>query len=342
MKHIIKYSLLLPLVVVLTACETIIDVDTEDIDPYAVLMSRAEPDSLLTVRMTWSRYTLDNHPFRPITDATVSLELNGTAVSSSNLSDGNYRFAVVPQPGDTMTLTAYVPDGDRTLTAGARVPLKPNFDIVELVADTTSSYGDVYYRMRIKVTDPSHHGFYKLMVFPSDWTFPWVDSLGSYDWSQPTIDSSYSYSTYIRVKDPVLTDASAIEALSDDDGFNGREFMFTSEHFVGDSYEFNVEFSQYSTGLGYYVEDVMTVAPFKVKMTAMSYDYYRYEVTRDGQSTVQTIFMEPVQVYCNVDGGLGIFGALSKAERSISTVRYEHFHFDNGGGTIFKQQPKKR
>ena len=64
----------------LGGCEKVLDVDFDDVTPQVVVMSSVQPDTTVNVRLTYSRFILDDSPFRTVDDAVLSLEVNGVDV----------------------------------------------------------------------------------------------------------------------------------------------------------------------------------------------------------------------------------------------------------------------
>ena len=63
----------------------------------------------------------------------------------------------------------------------------------------------------------------------------------------------------------------------------------------------------------------------------MTRELYRYEQTADNASydLFEGLFSEPVQVICNIDGGIGILGGSSCKRFSLPTPRFETFPHDS-------------
>ncbi len=64
------------------------------------------------------------------------------------------------------------------------------------------------------------------------------------------------------------------------------------------------------------VEDITNV---KVRLRTMNRDMYKYYRSLELYKNAQTNFVEPIEIYSNVENGLGIFGAFSE---SVITVEF--------------------
>lgn len=287
------------------SCEKVIDIDPGDIEPYAVLISKPKADTSITVRMTWSQFFLDEHPVTPITDATVNLDVNGSEHSATNLGEGNYRFGYKPQPGDTLTISAFVPNGNHTLTAGTRVPATPDFDITDHRFDAEYSYYQSHMKIKIHANG---HQYYKMRL----WSVYLNDEYDSvqHRWV-PVVDSSRLRQLSFSVDDQLIVQSSALEVALDEDGFSGDELLFSSDFFGGSEYEFEFYFDDYWYYYSYMSQDSAGVQtlPYIVELIAMSDELFRYETTATSVSGIDQLFSEPTQVFCNIDGGIGIFAA---------------------------------
>ena len=98
---------------------------------------------------------------------------------------------------------------------------------------------------------------------------------------------------------------------------------FSSERFSGGAHEFTMEFSSYRRG-GNSLDPLKL--PVTLELCALSEELYKYNVTSSGYtSDLDNLFSEPVQVYCNIKGGIGIFGASAIRKVNTPTPRVENF-----------------
>ena len=107
---------------VMASCSEPIDFKPGQVEPYAVLLSRPTNDSTVCVHLAYSRFFLDNRDPEAISDATVTLDVNGvtsvgTYDAGAYLGYGGYTFTAMPQPGDTLKVTASIPGYDKTVKA---------------------------------------------------------------------------------------------------------------------------------------------------------------------------------------------------------------------------------
>lgn len=309
----------------LVSCEDMIEFDPGQVDPYVVVISRPEADSLITVNMSYSRFFLDGHNMKKINDATLMLDINGSGYMASPMGDGNYLFNVSPRQGDTLTLTALVPGYDKMVSAGTRIPSEPDVQILDFIADTTSYY-ETYYRVRFKVNSPQNNEYYSMNILHADYVY-------DYETDDYIYDTTIFFKTAFSMDDPLISSYTDIEDFLDFDetGFYGEEVVFSSESFTGGSHEFTAEFYMYNYYYSGYYMYVNNDSLMKINMCfrSLSHDLYLYGRTAVESDPLSQIVSEPVQVICNINGGVGIFGASTKKTLRLPAPRYEDFHHDD-------------
>lgn len=344
------------LAVLMCSCEKVVDFDPGDVSPYVVVVSKPVSDSLVSVYVGYSRFFLDNRGFNGADNATVTITSgSNTAVGTydpdcfiqSDYYDdwngyygdtthyGGYGFMLRPNPGDTMRVSATVPGYDKIVTAQTVVPPQPQVEIVDLVIDTLDEvtggyyycyYSSTYYRLRFRINCNSNREYFSVRVL-----------LGEEIYLSDTVsvwDSTQMSSYYFTVSDPIVNNASLEDAFDGDDGsFSGREMTFSSERFSGGAHEFTMEFDATTYGN----RDILG-RPVKIEVCALSEELYRYNVTSSGYtSDLDDLFSEPVQVYCNIKGGIGIFGASTKKIFKAPAPRVENF---NNSASYYKKKKK--
>ena len=124
-----KTTTIIPILAALTlaaACTKTIEFSGKETASLPVLISQAEADCTLNARLTYSRFFLDDSPFKIIDNASFHAELNGTSVSPNftHVNQGLYNSDLTLHENDTLTLRVIVPDKGE-LTAGCRIPSRP-------------------------------------------------------------------------------------------------------------------------------------------------------------------------------------------------------------------------
>ena len=136
------------LILLFVSCEKVVEFDIDNTERYVVVNALPCTDSLLFVNVTYSRFFLDNQDFQPVTDATVSINYNGTTLISTRRDGANYGFPYQVTAGDTLTLSVTVP-GYATITAGTRAVPRPSMTTPVAAIDTLMpiSMGDITFTL---------------------------------------------------------------------------------------------------------------------------------------------------------------------------------------------------
>ncbi|MDY5970015.1 MAG: DUF4249 domain-containing protein [Bacteroidales bacterium] len=305
---------IIPLTLFVLSCTEPIDFSGKETDPYAVLQCTAKTDSTLNVRMTWSRFFLSNNvrPFTTIDDADLRITSNGVPLVLAGVDSGNYRFNYVVREGDTLEVRAAVPGYNKgVLNATTIVPARPALQVLEVKVD--SSEGEYYsrkyiYSIKVKLEDPKEENYYAMSI----------------DYARRS-DTMYGTDVgwvkgKISCKDPLLLDPSLnVGNIVDDGGLSDnaeREFRFSDDKINGKSHVFTVQLSDeyyYSVdeqddNIGKDIID--KIFQMRLTIVSISPELHRFMMSRDAANDAEgSFFSEPVQVICNVQNGIGCFGA---------------------------------
>ena len=139
----------------LCSCEKVMEFDIEESDRMVVVNALPSTDSLLFVNITYSRFFLDNQPFTAVTDATVSIDVNGTTMASTGRDGANYLFGYTATASDTLTLHVSTP-GRPDIIGGTRVVPLPDMlpPLAEIDTLQPITAGDVTARTTCSATPP--------------------------------------------------------------------------------------------------------------------------------------------------------------------------------------------
>lgn len=329
---------MLAAVSILASCEKQIEFDPGEVTPAVVMISKPQSDSTVAVYLGYSRFFLDERRFFSIADASVTLSVNGVTQSglynpnyysyygwssygSTMDSLGAYLFSTKPAPGDTLSIEATIPGHEGNISASTVVPLRPQLTILDFVVDTVDensyySCKNFVYKIRFNIKCNSNREYFSLeTLIPSSFS-----DAGGTVW-----DTTDLTTVYFRVSDPILNSTSVIEGIGgyldgDDGGFSGTEMVFSSDKFTGGEHVFTLVFESYNCDS---FEQYANLPVF-FKVRSLSEELYRYNLTYDAD---EEFLSEPVQVYCNVNGGIGIFGAsTSMIVRDFPAARFDNFN----------------
>jgi hypothetical protein len=321
MKTIKTSIALLMSIFFLVSCEKDIEFSGKITDPLIVINSIISPDSVISAYISKSKFFLaDDTKFDSITDADVSVYINGKFKEKMTyISGGLYKSSFIPNVGDTVSLKTTV-SGMQSVNCQTIITPKPEVISVDTTikslsyhsivsyqlgnggytssADTTGASLSYEIKMKIKIQDNAkQQNFYRLMaVLPSN-----------------SNDNKYTYS-YINITlEGVLSDnqndpASLINISGSENLFN----IFSDELFNGK--EFSVVFT--ITGTNYVKFNNGQIPYLNINLQNLSSDYYKYLYTRGQSLSSDGFFSEPVQIFNNVIGGIGILGSYNNDNNS--------------------------
>lgn len=291
------------------ACET-----TEKIDDFPLRPSQLVVNCSFSEGSAWefqvskSLSVLDNAKLKLIDNATVKLfkgDLLIETLTEQNLNGWYSTGNNLPEPGQEYSIKVSSPDFEKVLYAKEITPQQiPISDVSVLIRDSffyerVDHRDRVYYggnvegSFNILFTDPANtENYYALSVFYYDSVYSeYEDSLVS--WIEKR---------QIRIS----SDDSAIE--NDED--NSTSLLMRDLLFDGQDYQVKIDFNDWSArkGRDYYIE-----------LTSFNRAGYFYKKSIDDYyKAVSDPFAEPVQIFCNIENGYGIFSAYSKAYYSVS------------------------
>ena len=297
---------------VMGACEKVIDFTGGYTDPELVMVSQPEADSVWRIKLTQSKFFLGNDSIATIKSANFDLSVNGRSVNSFPIHEGGgvFNTGITPHEGDSLAVRITVPDKG-TLSASCRIPKRPVITDAVVEWDTTHyTYTEYGYsgdstreytyingsaNIKFKIHDPAgEHNYYMVRV------------ANTYD------DGSIDY-RYITINDEMLFEVDATDeafdlGLSIEEN-QGQRVCFSDDRIDGHIHSVTVYTNCYASydGTGWF--------RFKLEVYSVSRDLYLYwrtvRAAQESDEIFSQIISEPVQVHCNVDGGIGILGGMS-------------------------------
>lgn len=324
MKVNMKHILCLGILLATTSCMKEVDLEHLRPDPKLVLNSVASQGEPLKASLSRTWFYTEDYPNVTIEDARLNLYVNDRLIGEMNwkveeseyYSTSNYVSSYIPVAGDKIRIEAEK-DGFRGVMAEDVIPGKPA--LKKLVAETYKEDNPYYSyeKRRYKVTfndDPRANDCYLIKfslgspVYDTD--YQQSDSpqfTGEYSWSREYIDFT---------SDPVFSDKISIldRVLGNDwlSGSGGRPF--SDELFNGKEYTMTLDSNSGSHTYWPYEEE-REPDSIRVYLYAISEPYYKYlsavASLSDGSlnnDLADIGLAEPVRVFSNIKGGLGIFG----------------------------------
>jgi len=315
--------------VFLTSCETIIDFNGKDTDPLLVVNSIISPDSAIKVHVSESRFFLeDDSKLVNLSNAAVKLQVNNAEYEVlKSIQNGYYQGTYVPKAGDKLKIIAsnsgfhevsattevataipVLSVDTSTVTLEKTAMLSYNYD--QPTPDTIGYSINNQFKINVNFNDPANvQNFYKVALKMKVWLSDGTTQIVKY---------------YFNSDDVVFGNTS--ESGIFDNSANNYYNVFSDDMLDGKSYSLKLSANFYS----YLYFDITPSKTEKlyepvtvikneliIELQSISKSYYLYLKTRDASSTFVDFFSEPIQIFSNIQGGIGIFGSYNTASFKI-------------------------
>ena len=312
-----SFILLTILLLLWSACETVVDVDIPNQPSRLVPNAFLQADSAVVMELTQSQSILSNTELKSVSGATANLLEEGQPVATLEESQtpGIYFSTFAPSAGKTYTLTVSK-DGFEPVEASTFIA--PPVAIASVEVDT-SLFLDTYYdferdtlvtEQRIRVDEirlrfddrPNDRNYYEVSVYRFETQIrPRFDDQENY-LGDDTV--RFFSPQYLRSDDPAFAGGE-----SDPFGEGGEVFgvtlPFNDDFFNGKSYSLRFSPEQY----GFYGN---AEPELHIVLRTIDEGQYRYTRSVDLQyENDGNPFAEPVQIYSNVENGFGIVAGSS-------------------------------
>ncbi|WP_163628702.1 DUF4249 domain-containing protein [Paludibacter sp. 221] len=322
-----------------TACEQEIEFKGKITEPMLVVNGFLTPDSLIKVHLSESHFfTTPSSQFKNIENAEVSiLYENGSEEVLRYTTDGYYQGNNTPTPGEKIKIKV-LSSGYEQIETSTDIKEKISLTSVEagnyrvnksasLMYITNNKYDTIginhncFVDVNLKFSDPGGiQNYYRLVLNITEY------------YSGGTIQTRPAY---FYVKDALagsqmdlLDFEGGIEPYNEfaDDLYDGKDFSLR----IPINYYSYYESKQQPNPDGMYYnpysdpeeeEEELIRIELTAKLQSISRDYYLYLKTRseaEASSDFGGLFSEPIQIYSNVKGGLGILGSYNSSNRTIS------------------------
>lgn len=307
----------------LFSCEKEIEFKGGEVKTKLVLNSILTPNSVVKIHLTESRFFLNPEKnFKEINNATVELWKDEKKIENlSNVGGGYYTGTYTPKEGDNLRITASCQGFD---------PVECSTEIVKpsliISVDTMNVWEEKQYYGAESMFDSSY--YYWRINFEMDITFKDLPNIANY----------YALNLYLMFyfsngeSTDYLIDFNSDDMifrqdetnLFEDDNSNLKSNVFSDELFDGKEYKLKIKTNNpmyISVGRkpqnpGDENPKVVGKEVF-VELQSLSPSYYRFRKTFKASSgtyeNIMELFTEPVQIYSNVKGGIGILGSYSSS-----------------------------
>lgn len=312
----------------LISCETIIDYRGPETEPKTVIYALLHPDSLVSVSIAESR-SVFIVPWQPrqIPDAVVRLYRDGEFLETLTYKEPDplpdysppnpyskyVSNTVKPEFGHVYRIEAEV-KGYRKAFGETMLPSP----VAAEVTDTSSKDAGYGYRemtVRFTFRDPAgEENYYRVSANSLQGTY-YGEKQAPYDPQVPVTVQKNDIS-YGAMSDPLIA------PRQEDDFFEmympNRYYLFMDELISGKEYTLKLTYNGFYPRTDYYE---FLHAWFR--LNAITRDLYLYLQSYTAYLQANDNFLaEPVPVYTNVTGGLGVVGAMSTFSDSIKIGEY--------------------
>ena len=284
------------------SCDIVVDLDIPEHERVLVVNSILTTDSMINASISHSVGAFDASSISYVNNATVEVYEDGVLLGemdeqvsySYNYMDELdstyvYNFNQNPVAGKIYSYEIAHPDYE-AVRAETTVPAAVKLNVNDVTLLSEEDY-EKHYRVRFSFNDAPEDNFYRLRL------------------RNP--NAYYDGFDYFESNDASIISSAGVQ--SDGATFDGDEALFDDEMFNGTEKEISIDFFDYKS-LWFEEQDDDFETEYTLELTSVSESYYTYirslRAHYDNQD--QFIFAgEPVQVFTNIENGLGVLGSMS-------------------------------
>lgn len=304
MKKIILYVFLISIVTGFFSCEKEIDIAIPDRERKIIINSLFTSNQTLTVNVTKSLSIMDPVDIIFLNDATIKLYENNTFIENLQLiSNGNYISS-----HNLINAKNYRVEVERNgVTASAINYIPEPIEIIDIDTNSIRLFEYDYLQCIINFQDNPHEENYYMFSLDNFKT----DIYEYYDNGILISDTVEYNNSYFQSDDIIIENWLYI---------NDQSYILFADHLIsGKSYGLNIRVEHSNS---YYYPDMSfndtDSSYIHFNLFSVTEEYYKYFKTfsmhRDSR---ENPFAEPVQVFSNVENGLGVFAGFSSNSDSI-------------------------
>ncbi|HON19260.1 MAG TPA: DUF4249 family protein [Salinivirgaceae bacterium] len=308
-----RIALFLPaILLIFSGCRTEIEFKAAERQSKIVLNSAVYIDSLITCYVHRTVLSLEsNQTIQPLTDALVILQTEGVTIDTlQHVNKGFYKSKVYAQ-ADKAYQFIVTREGFTTVRAQSQIIIPTQIVSLEKISTQYYSIEGVHvttFRLRIE-KDSQNQGFYAFIPYKKRYQ-PLYDMYGN------IVDSVlYYYSVYLN-----LDRSKGIEFSRMVEVFDGTYSSYIEKHYFTDKLESSNNTSIIDFALESYNDHDFNGNLFiDVEKISQDMFYYYQSLTALQNNNDFSFFTQPVQVFSNIEGGVGIVGTIKKYE----TILYQ-------------------
>ena len=297
MQRLIYFILLIS---VLVSCEKEVHIPIEYTQPKLVVNGLFNTDSLWDIEVSASKYIYDAAAIPLINDAQVIITNSaGNSILLTNQGNGIYASLTErPEPGEVYSIEVSHSDYDN-VSSSNQLPGEINIAHIDWEQQAIVA-GEFYRRIDISFQDSPDKDFYMVRVKGTFWEI--------------------EKDPFTGIEDSTLLIEYPIEFFSQNAALDNSSskitptsISFTDEIFNGSLFTFDILIDDF-----YFSGEKIKIQSIYISMSKISQEYYWYETSYQAYLSAQyNLFAQPVQVYTNIENGLGIFAGYSTTIDSL-------------------------
>ncbi|MXX98216.1 MAG: DUF4249 domain-containing protein [Rhodothermaceae bacterium] len=302
------------ILLLLPACETVIEIDPPEYDPELSISSNFTPDSIWSaiITQTVPVGSLRDTPDPLVSNATVRVYQGESLIDRLiyDLDRGEYVSAQGLRPRANIPYRMVVDaPGFRSASAMSTAPLPPDIADVEIgrLSDIPNVFGETEYQVDFRLPNRpglNYYSFFILIEYPE--VGP-SDSPYGPNYAYMSHDSRRWYCNFTDVLNPVEV------AVGDD---YGCAIGALSDRNVDEpTLDFEIKFDL-SEELGESLDQGLLLV-----VLALSPEFVEYQASIEEQWDFDG-FGQPVNLYTNIEGGRGIFAGYSGAYHILGIPKF--------------------
>lgn len=291
------------LAMLVSACESVLEFDDSDLQPFVVVNALPSTDSLFFANVTYSRLFIDNQPFQPVSDAIVTLDVNGTTLHSTGTDGANHLFNYRPAAGDSLTLHVVVP-GYEPITGSTRQVALP--DMQPPVAEIDTLQPITLGNITFTLTDPAGtDNFYHIYILEHDSGSRWNAWTEAWD----TIDTVIHCYFQCLNAEVTVPEVNATQGML----YYFNQLLITDSLINGQSPELTLSVMMLRDTAEHPLQRQYTLV-----VESLSPEAYRYRTELIQAQGAGQYLSEPMRLYSNLSSGAGIFAAIARRQYPLT------------------------
>lgn len=297
MKRFVRHTaLVLMLLCGLSSCETVVEFSGDYMDPMPVLNSLITPGEPVRVYFSRSVFILDEREPSYVTDGTLELYINDTYVEplryttfqpENGVMEHYYESTAIPQEGDKVTIRARSREFPDWVSANVVVPHSAVLGEMTIREGVSTEERYLTGQIQVPLSDPAGVQNYY-----------WLQAVGV------TGSDNLRRTSFFTYSDIAFSEGSSDSIVEELLGTSYDRALFADVMIDGqEEYPLVIdwEFGEWVASQG---------VTFEVMCYQVDEHLYKYQRSLDLADSASS-FGEPVQIYSNVEGGIGIVGARS-------------------------------